>query len=290
LQVTWGRHAGRYTMQANYTYQKALGIVETNANGAPNGSASINPFNLASNYGIQPTDRRQLFNFAYSIDLGKPVHDNKFLGGVANGWQLSGITQLQSGANITYGGGYNSSTNYHMALSCVSSDPVAAPCPQSGAIIPGSISGANPTGIPINNQSMLGSNAIQLNPLVTCNPNSGLGSHQFVNGNCFAVPTAVGQNGPTLLPVSYGPAYFNLDMAIFKNFKISESKNVQFRINAYNFLNHALYSFPDGGNLTLQFVQDPANGYAFTQNNANFGKTTVKQGARIMEFAVKFYF
>jgi hypothetical protein len=290
LQVTWGRHAGRYTMQANYTYQKALGIVETNANGAPNGSASINPFNLASNYGIQPTDRRQLFNFAYSIDLGKPVHDNKFLGGVANGWQLSGITQLQSGANITYGGGYNSSTNYHMALSCVSSDPVAAPCPQSGAIIPGSISGANPTGIPINNQSMLGSNAIQLNPLVTCNPNSGLGSHQFVNGNCFAVPTAVGQNGPTLLPVSYGPAYFNWDMAIFKNFKISESKNVQFRINAYNFLNHALYSFPDGGNLTLQFVQDPANGYAFTQNNANFGKTTVKQGARIMEFAVKFYF
>src|SRR5439155_245213 len=27
MQVTWGRHAGRYTMQANYTWQKSLGIV-----------------------------------------------------------------------------------------------------------------------------------------------------------------------------------------------------------------------------------------------------------------------
>src|SRR6185437_1903349 len=113
LQVTWGRHAGRYTMQANYSFQKALGIVSTNANGAPNGSASINPFNLASNYGVQPTDRRQLFNFAYSVDLGNPLHAHGFLSGATSGWQLSGILQAQSGANLTDGGGYNSSTNYH---------------------------------------------------------------------------------------------------------------------------------------------------------------------------------
>jgi hypothetical protein len=79
-------------------------------------------------------------------------------------------------------------------------------------------------------------------------------------------------------------------MAIFKNFKISESKSVQFRINGYNFLNHPLYSFPDAGNLTLNFVQDPANGYAFTQTNSTFGHTTTKQGQRIVEFAIKFYF
>jgi hypothetical protein len=297
LQVTWGRHAGRYTMQANYTWQKALGIVLNNANGQSNGSISINPFDLRSNYGIQPTDRRNLFNYAYSIDLGNPMHAHGVLEGVTGGWQVSGVLQLQSGANITEGGGYNSSTNYHMSLTCVTSDPadpstghVGTPCPQAGAIIPGSISVANPTGIAINNQSILGTNAVQLNPIVTCNPNSGLGSHQFVNGNCFAPPTAVGQNGPTLLPVSYGPAYFNWDMALFKNFKISESKSVQFRVNGYNFLNHPLWSFPDAGNLTLNFVQDPVKNYAFTQTTTNFGKTTVKQGQRVLEFAVKFYF
>jgi len=99
----------------------------------------------------------------------------------------------------------------------------------------------------------------------------------------------VGQGGPTLLPVAYGPAYFTSDLGLFKNFRISESKKLQFRIQAYNFLNHPLYSFPDSGNLTLQFNQ-AAGGGAITQTNANFGKTTTKQGARVVELVMKFYF
>jgi hypothetical protein len=272
MQVTWMRHAGRYTIQANYTLQKALGIVTS---GNPNGSVQINPFNLRSNYGIQPTDRRQLFNIAYSIDAGTLVHSNHFLNGAANGWQISGITQVESGANITYGGGYNASSNYNMQL--------------NGAIIPGSISAANPKGILINNQSILGTNAAQLNPIVTCNPESGLTSGEFINPNCFAAPTVVGQNGPTLLPVAYGPKYFNSDLALFKNFTVTESKRVQFRVQAYNFLNHPLSSFPTGSNLTLQFQQDPVT-QKITQTNSNFGKATDKQGARVLEFAVKFFF
>src|SRR5947208_16535727 len=110
---------------------------------------------------------------------------------------------------------------------------------------PGSISIQNTNVIAINNHSILGTNAVQLNPIVTCNPNSGLGSHQFANGNCFAAPTTVGQNGPTLLPVSYGPAYFNWDMAIFKNFRLSQSKSLQSRINRYIFLNHVFWPFPN---------------------------------------------
>jgi hypothetical protein len=275
MQVTWGRHAGRYVIQANYTLQKALGIVATNANSQPNNSASINPFNLRSNYGIQPTDRRQLFNVAYSIDLGNPFHVHGFLAGATAGWQISGITQLQSGANLTFSGGYNASSNFNMNL--------------NGAIIPGSKSALNPNGIPINNQSILGTNAVQLNPVVTCDPLKGLSSHQYVNGDCFAAPTTPGVNGPTLLPVAYGPAYLNSDLALFKNFSITESKKVQFRIQAYNFLNHPLYSFPDAGNLTLQFKQDPTT-EVMTQSNANFGRTTVKNGARVVELAVKFFF
>ncbi len=268
MQVTWGRHAGRYTIQANYTLQKALGIVTANS------GAEINPFNLRSNYGIQPTDRRQLFNIAYSVDLGTLVHSNHFVNGAANGWQISGITQLESGANLTYSGGYNSNTNYNMNL--------------NGAIIPGSISVANPKGIQINNLSILGTNAVQLNPIVTCNPTSGLSSGQYINPNCFAAPATVGQNGPTLLPVAYGPKYFDSDLAVFKNFSITESKKLQFRIQAYNFLNHPLWSFPNGNNLTLQFHQDATG--AITQTNSNFGKTTDKQGARVLELAAKFYF
>ena len=259
LQVTWGRHAGRYTLQANYSLQKALGII----------SPDLNPLNLHTNYGVQPTDRRHLFNVAYSIELGSPVHDSRFLGGLVNGWQISGITQVQSGANLTYSGGYNASTNFNMQIDS-------------------SVTRSDGSGISVNSQSILGTNAIQLNPLLTCNPASGLANHQFINRNCFAVPTVVGQNGPTVLPAVYGPHYFNSDLGLFKNFQIKETLRLQFRAQAYNFLNHPLWSFPDTSNLTLSFRQD-SNGVVSQVNN-NFGTATVKNGNRVIEFAVKFFF
>jgi hypothetical protein len=70
---------------------------------------------------------------------------------------------------------------------------------------------------------------------------------------------------------------------------MSETRKLQFRVQAYNFLNHPLYSFPSGSNLTLQFEQDPVT-EQITQANSNFGTTTQKQGQRILEFAAKFYF
>jgi hypothetical protein len=251
LQVTWGRHAGRYTLQANYSLQKALGIV----------NPDLNPFDLHANYGVQPTDRRHLFNVAYSIELGSPVHSHRFLAGLVNGWQISGITQIQSGANLT------ASTSF---------------------IVDSSVTRSDGSGISVGNQSILGTNAIQLNPLLTCNPASGLANHQFINRNCFAVPTVVGQNGPTVLPAVYGPHYFNSDLGLFKNFQIKKTLRLQFRAQAYNFLNHPLWSFPDTSNLTLSFRQD-SNGVVSQVNN-NFGTATVKNGNRVLEFAVKFFF
>jgi hypothetical protein len=291
MQVTWGRHAGRYTIQTNYTLQKSLGIVQP-GNPANGPSVTLNPYDVTKNYGVMAGDRRQLFNIAYSIDLGKPFRGQKFLAGAINGWQISGVTQLQSGANLT---GLSSNDNFGMSINCVNpaGTPVGSdPCgtiQNHNAIIPGSISLANPQGIQINNQSILGTNAVQLNPLVTCNPLSGLGSHQFLNGNCFAAPTVVGQNGPALLPVAYGPAYFNSDLSLFKNFEMTETKKLQFRVQMYNFLNHPLWTYSGANNLSLNFQQDPTT-QAITLGNTNFGKTTTKEGNRVIELAVKFYF
>jgi hypothetical protein len=293
LQVKFLRQRNRYTISANYTYGKALGIVNPGQTALNSGGATLDPFNLGQNYGIQPGDRRNIFNAAYSIELGSPIHNHWLASGFINGWQLSGITQWESGSNLTYNAGGG---NYGMSL--VGS---GFPCPAaalaagvtypvvcgSNAVIPGSVSATNLTGIPINNQSLLGTNAIQLNPLVTCNPNSGLGAHQFINQSCFSVPTAVGQNGPTLVPVSYGPGFFDSDLGIFKNFQIKESMKLQFRVQATNFLNHPLWSF-NGSNLGLSFTQK-ADG-TFANSSPLFGTVTTKQGNRIIELAVKFYF
>ena len=250
LQVTWVRTKGRYTINMNYTYGKAMGIV----------SSTLDQYNLNNDYGVQPTNRTQIFNAAYSIELGSPVQHNKVLGGAVNGWQLSGITQFESGPNLT---GFSSGDNFGMSL--------------NGLKIPG-------TTFNISDVSLLGTPDIQLNPILTCNPTSNLGTNQYINPNCFTYPKAIGQNGPSVLPPIYGPSFFNSDLGMFKNFNIGESKKLQFRFNAYNFLNHPLWSF-NGNNQTLGF-----DGTSGAVNTPLFGTVQEKQGHRVIQAAVKFYF
>ena len=247
LQVTWERTRGRYTINLNYTWGKGMGII-----------GNYDQFNLNNDYGVLAFNRSQIFNAAYSFDLGK-FTTNKMAGGFVNGWQVSGLTQIESGADLTA----NTGGNFNMTL--------------NGMTVPG-------TTYNVSNLSILGTPDLQLNPILTCNPASNLGSHQYVNPNCFAVPTTPGTRVPSVLPAIYGPAFFNSDLGLYKNFPIGEKRRLQFRIDAYNFLNHPLWSF-NGGNLTLGF--DPSTGKV---NTPDFGTVTQKQGNRVLQLAVKFYF
>jgi len=110
-----------------------------------------------------------------------------------------------------------------------------------------------------------------------------------VNSDCFAAPTVPGQGGPANIPVSYGPAFFDSDLAVFKNFAMAESRRLQFRVQAYNFLNHPLYSFPNSSNLTLQYVQDPVT-QQITQANSNFGQNDAEAGCPGPGVRSEFYF
>ena len=246
LQVTWARTAGRYSINLNYTFGKGMGIVN-----------SDDQFNIKNDYGVLAANRTHLFNAAYSVELPR-FSRNKFAGGFVNGWQISGITQIQSGANLN-----GSSGGFGMNLNSMK--------------IPG-------TTFNISNVSILGTNDLRLNPIQTCDPTSGLGPHQYINPNCFAPPTAIGQTGPNITKPIYGPAFFNSDLGLFKNFPITERMKAQFRFDGYNFLNHPLWSF-NGNNLNIGF--DPATGKV---NTPNFGTVTQKQGARVIQMSVKFLF
>jgi hypothetical protein len=45
--------------------------------------------------------------------------------------------------------------------------------------------------------------------------------------------------------VGIGPRYANWDFSMFKNFRITESKDIQFRAEFFNVLNHPNFRLPD---------------------------------------------
>ena len=78
-----------------------------------------------------------------------------------------------------------------------------------------------------------------------------------------------------------GPGINNQDWAVFKNFSIREPLRLQFRCETYNTWNHTQYSAVD---TTARF--DPQG----NQVNNRMGELTSARAARIIQFALRFYF
>ena len=133
-------------------------------------------------------------------------------------------------------------------------------------------------------------------PTTTCNPGSGLGSNQRVNGSCFVAPP-IGTNGPRSYGYLSSASFFDSDLALYKTFHINDRNSVQFRVSAFNWLNHPLPQFSGGNQLTLKETLDFKNqgaGYQVSPSQVgNFGVLDTKAGApnqRIWELSLKYMF
>jgi hypothetical protein len=130
---------------------------------------------------------------------------------------------------------------------------------------------------------------VSVQPVLLCDPRSNLAKNQFINGACFAAPTP-GHNGSFVFPYIKGPAFVNNDLSLFKSFRISESKKLEFRGSAYNFLNHPLTTFnPTGPGSALQ-LSTGANGLISPSSLSTFGYADYLTGHRTIQFTAKFYF
>ena len=202
------------------------------------------------NYGTLGYDRTHIFNSAYIVQLPSPVHGNRLLQGAVNGWQLSGITQIQSGPSLQPN--------------------------TSGTLNAGFLPG-------VSNQSILGTDSQVLRPLVTCNPRS----QKYFNPSCFASPTQINQNGSAVLPTIKGPAFLDTDLGVYKNFAMRDKRNIQFRLTGFNFINHPLPQFGVGSDVDLQLTGG-ANGT--NTNTATTGTPRLEVGRRVLELAIKYVF
>jgi hypothetical protein len=267
LQIEAIKHVGRLNFNVNYSFSKALGILGSSADF--NWTAGIDPFHLANNYGPLNFDRTQVLNLSYSYQTGK-FTDEHLLGGFINNWLISGITNVQSGPNMQTG---------------VSASP--------GYYVQGNI-GQGANAYPVESQSILGTPDVNLQPVLTCNPKSGLAAHQYLNPACFSLP-ALGTNGQYIEPYAHGPAFFNTDLTLEKGFRLGERDNLRFRIAGFNFINHPLNSFGTGyaSQTTLQLSDTSANAtpQSATYNpTSGFGSAPQKLGRRLLEVSAKFTF
>ena len=66
----------------------------------------------------------------------------------------------------------------------------------------------------------------------------------YFDPNALSLPLA-GTFGNVARGALFGPGYVNLNTSLFKRIPLKESLNLQFRVEAFNVLNHANFSHPE---------------------------------------------
>lgn len=197
-----------------------------------------NPFDLAAEHGPSLFDARHRFVASYEWALPFWTHAQNWYQAALGGWQLDGIATLMSGTPFTV----------------FDSNDVAA-------------QGSAPeiTGFSAQRPNLVG------------NPNNGsrTGS-SWLNAAAFQRldPTAnAGQFGTEGRNVNRGPGYADWDFATLKNFKVTESKQFQFRAELFDLLNRTNFRLPDSD------ISSPT-----------FNHILAAQAPRQVQFALKFFY
>jgi hypothetical protein len=301
LQAAWQKQSGPVTFLVNYTFSKVLGTRDWNSDNGASDGITEDPFSLKNNYGVLAFDHTQTVNAAYVWNLPKMFRAKPFMSKVLDGWQLSGYSTFAQGAPLQPNLGGNLNATYPSVTVPTNNHPTL---PDNSFVLPNGL-----RTVTLNPSSWMGTNAPNnLTPLVTCDPRNHA-SGLYFNPNCFAPPT-LGQQGTVIWPYLRGPSYFDSDLALFKNFQVTERQKIQFRISAINFLNHPLPQFGLAGNSdqSLNFdqqtpnvsvanvntgVTDSVTVHALAQTNQNVnttGKPAFKTGSRTLTFALKYFF
>jgi Carboxypeptidase regulatory-like domain/TonB dependent receptor len=206
---------------ASYTYSKAIDDASSfNMTGsaakpvAGENDLAQDPFNLAAERGPSLFDARHRLVFSYQWSLPFFRQRHGWYQTVLGGWQLNGIATLMSGTPFTV---FDSTD--------VSDQGGAPEITGFSANRPDLVSGQNPNAGPRTRSAWLNKNAF-----AQVIPDSSSPVQQF---------GTAGRN------IALGPRYSSWDFSVFKNFRVTESKDFQFRAEFFNILNHTNFRLPD---------------------------------------------
>jgi hypothetical protein len=244
-----------------YAYDKALGIADDDETIV----SAVRPIKqwhyapLASNQ-----THSLVINYTWDLPKASKLANNKLVKLVFDDWQLSGENAFVSGDWATVlmttvdsfdftGGSFGTGTDAGNGLRVVRPNVVADPMAGGGNATPGQ-------------------------------PGS------WLNVAAFARPSGRGDYGNEPRYVFRLPGVNNWNLALFKNFPLGNDKRrLQFRLEAYNVLNHTQLGGLYGGTYpgidnTVRF--DAAG----NQVNTSFGKATFAKNPRILQGSLRFSF
>ncbi len=199
----------------------------------------VNPIDPQLSRALSAFDLRHNFVLSYNYNLPARMFgdENRW----TEGWSISGVTRLSTGLPVTF---YNNNDT--------------------------SLLGSIPNGI--NNNGLDTPDRAVGNLHINNNPRNGLPAFDT---NLFSLP-ALGQFGTAARRFFSGPGMMNFDVAVHKSVRVTESKSLQFRVEAFNTFNHAQF-----------FGASAVDGNI---GDATFGRIVNSMPPRLMQLAVRFSF
>lgn len=283
LQVLFrSRVQNRYQFQVSYTYSHTIADTELDDSSAgTSGSTVASLFTDLSQMrldkGNTTINRPHIFVANAVFYLPKLQSSNNFVKQTLGAWEASTILTAESGASVT--------------------------------VFDNGVTGASVGGVKSGLASLSGTG-------YTANqrPNTvpGVGCNSSVSGPQIFNPAAFTLTGFTIGTIGTeargyckGPDEVNGDLALYKNWSLTERFKLQFRLEAYNAFNHPQFSADSAHGLfnpiwnsnnvlcgSTQTVCTPTNNVISTTPapNANFGRSTLTRGPREVQYGLKLTF
>ena len=244
LQVSARRTQGRLSLSLAYTWSHSLDDASDRYD-----SNFVNSYNPHGNYASSNFDQRQTMTASWVYDL-PGFKGSGFKQNILGGWEYSGIFVAQTGTPFSVLDGIFSDT---------------------AGLGNGNSSGSF--------ADVVGNPHTVSGPLYSSDPT--IKGPLLFNPAAFAETTGLtqGNSGRNFL---YNPGRWNFDMAMYKNFKLNERFNLEFRTEAFNVFNHTQWvagSVANGGG-----VQNTLG------SGDQFLRPTGAHDPRIMQFALKLGF
>jgi hypothetical protein len=253
LQTSLKHSSASWDLLLSFTWSKSL-------DDSSSLTGSTNVINPRLSYGLSSYDVAKYLVASYEWHLPfARFASNGFVKQVVGGWSISGITRMATGTPIAM----SDSEDYSLYGTSIADVPYYNP-------------NAGPLYLNHNPRIRNPASPTQSLPYFNTARFTAEGKECAVKAACY------GLRGNSEIRFFHGPGIDTTDLAILRDFHIHAEHVVQFRLEAFDFLNHAMFSAPSGSVTSSTFGIITSASTGLGGSGSPF--------YRILQVAVKYHF